>query len=493
MDRAARHLRLLSETIAAVTSSLDLDEVTASVARAVARALEADGCFVYTYDEPSDELVLQGVYGTSLDLAAARPRMRPGVGLTGHAALIRAPVAVAEHARADPRFVAFTTLDEERFDSLLAVPILDRRDRLAGAMNVRTVGRRAWADDEIELIETIASQVAQAVENARLYDRSRRRVTELEALARISEAVSQSLYQEETLTKIVATTADAALASCCALVIDSPKGSRVAHRAGDRTLDDATLLAAAARAPVDEGSLVAVPLVWKTRTIGALVCTRSGGRPFSSEERTLLGSVAHQVATAVESGRGVMRELVAQEIHHRVKNNLQTVASLLRLRSASADPARALADSVDRVLSIAEVHDLLTASREGEVDVADLVRRLAAMLGHGLGTTPASSELAPIEVPGDTATAVALIFCELYANALEHGGGDVHVTLTSLGEDAELAVRDHGPGLPSAFDPGASLGLKIATALARDDLAGRLEIENANPGVLATVTWRRAR
>jgi len=174
-----------------------------------------------------------------------------------------------------------------------------------------------------------------------------------------------------------------------------------------------------------------------------------------------------------------MRELVAQEIHHRVKNNLQTVASLLRLRAASGDPARALEDSVDRVLSIAEVHDLLTASRAGEVDLADLVQRLAAMLGHGLGAEPAAAELDQVEVPGETATAVALIFCELYANALQHGGGDV-------------AVRDHGPGLPDAFDPHASLGLKIAGALARDDLGGSLELTSAAPGTLATVRWRVA-
>ena len=489
MERAARHVRLLSETIAAVTSSLDIDEVTGNVARAVARALEADGCFVYTYDEPADELVLQAIHGTRLDAASPRPRMHPGEGLTGHAALTRAPVAIAEDARADPRFKAFPGLDEDRFESLLAVPILDRRERLAGAMNVRTVGRRDWALDEIELIETIATQVAQAIENARLYERSRRRVTELEALARISEAVSQSLYQEETLAKIVATAADAARADCCALVLGDGAERRVAQRSSTEGPDDDALVAVAARAPVDEPGLLAVPLVWKARPIGALVCTRSRSRAFTIEERTLLESVAHQAATAVESGRGVMRGLVAQEIHHRVKNNLQTVASLLRLRSAGSDPARALADSVDRVLSIAEVHDLLTASREGEVDVADLVRRLAAMLGHGLGAAPAEADLAPIDVPGETATAIALVFCELYSNALEHGGGDVTVRLRREDGGAVLEVRDRGPGLPVGFEPGRSLGLQIASALASEDLQGSLRLDSAHPGTLATVRW----
>ena len=95
MERAARHLRLLSETVALVTSSLDLVEVTRTVAHAVARALETDACFVYVYDEAAGELVLMAVYGTTLATATAPPRMKPGEGLTGYAAAMREPVAIA--------------------------------------------------------------------------------------------------------------------------------------------------------------------------------------------------------------------------------------------------------------------------------------------------------------------------------------------------------------------------------------------------------------
>ena len=491
MERAARHLRLLSETVALVTSSLDLVEVTRTVAHAVARALETDACFVYVYDEAAGELVLMAVYGTTLATATAPPRMKPGEGLTGYAAAMREPVAVAEAAHLDPRFKAFPNLPEERFQSLLAVPMVDRRERLLGAMNVRTVRPREYDDDEVGLLTTIAAQVAQAIENARLYERAQRRVAELEALARISEAVSQSLYQEEALEAIVQTAATAAHANCCALVLDGPTGATVARRSSSEGPDDEELVAVAGDAPVDAPGRVAVPLVWKARRIGALVCTKAGRRRFTREERTLLESVAHQAATAVESGRGVMRGIVAQEIHHRVKNNLQTVASLLRLRAAGAsDPQRALADSVDRILSIAEVHDLATASREGDVDLADLVRRLAAMLGHGLGAAPADAELQVVQVAGDVATPVALIFCELYANALEHGGGEVAVRLDEGPGGVEMEVRDQGPGLPPDFDPQRSLGLKIAHALAESDLGGKLTLGDGRPGVRAILTWR---
>jgi two-component sensor histidine kinase len=489
VTRTARHLRLLSETVAALTSSLDVSKVTEAVAAAVAHALETDACFVYIWDDALGELRMQATFGTTLEQLTTAPRMRLDEGLTGYAAATRTPVAVAADAHLDPRFKGFPNLHEEHFQSLLAVPIVDRLDRLAGAMNVRTVAPRIYADDEVELLETIAAQVAQAIENAKLYERAQRRVAELEALTRISEAVSQSLYLEEALASIVGTAAEAAHAECCALVLDAPDTLRVAHRSTDRGPDDAELAAVASRAPVDEPGRLAVPLLWKRRTVGALVCTKPGQAAFTREERMLLESVANQAATAVESGRGLMRGIVAQEIHHRVKNNLQTVASLLRLRAGGSDPARALHDSVDRVLSIAEVHDLLTASREGEVDLSDLLGRLAAMLGHGLGATPRAEALQPVEEPGDTATAVALIFCELYANALEHGGGDVAVRLDVEGEETVLEVRDHGPGLPDDFQAGRSLGLRIAHALAADDLGGSLRLVNAAPGVAAELRW----
>jgi two-component sensor histidine kinase len=138
------------------------------------------------------------------------------------------------------------------------------------------------------------------------------------------------------------------------------------------------------------------------------------------------------------------------------------------------------------------VHDLLTASREGDVDLADLIRRVAAMLGHGLGALPAEQDLAHVEVPGDEATAVALVFSELYANALEHGGGDVSVRLRADGGRIELVVEDRGPGLPEGFDPERSLGLKIARALSADRLHGELVLEDAEPGVRARLVWGAA-
>src|SRR5881409_3994880 len=133
MDARERHLRLLTETIEAVNSTLDLEEVLSQVATKVADALHADACFVYLYDERTGELVLRATHGTNVEEMTLRPRMRPGEGITGTAALERAPVMIPSQAHLDPRFKQFPNLEESQYESILAVPILVEGERLEGA------------------------------------------------------------------------------------------------------------------------------------------------------------------------------------------------------------------------------------------------------------------------------------------------------------------------------------------------------------------------
>src|SRR5579872_562122 len=112
-----RHLRLLTETTAAVNSTLDLEEVLALVASKVAGALRADACFVYLYDERAGELVLRATHGTRLDEMTRRPRLRPGEGITGTAAAERQPIAIAAAAHLDPRWKEFPNLPESEYES----------------------------------------------------------------------------------------------------------------------------------------------------------------------------------------------------------------------------------------------------------------------------------------------------------------------------------------------------------------------------------------
>jgi two-component sensor histidine kinase/putative methionine-R-sulfoxide reductase with GAF domain len=333
-DRTARHLELLTDTIAAVNSSLDLDVVFERIAAKVTSALEADACFVYLYDETDDVLELRATHDGRFGDPSHRPRMHLGEGITGTSAAEGRPVMIAEAAHLDARFVGFPNLPEDEYESILAVPV-HARDRLEGALNVRTRLPRAFGEDEVALLTAIAGQVGQAIENAKLYEQTRARVSELESLA-------------------------------------------------------------------------------------------------------------------------------VQEIHHRVKNNLQTVAS------------RALEESVHRILSIAAVHDLLTTSHHDDVDCAGLIGRLEAMLGQGLGGREVVSTLQPVVLPGQRATAVALVFCELFQNALEHGRGRISVELVRDGGSIVMSVGDEGQGPPPG--PRQGLGLTIAAALVREELRGRIDL-----------------
>ena len=438
-----------------MNSTLDLEEVLELVASKVADALRTEACFVYLYDERTNELILRATHGTSVEEMTKRPRLRPGEGITGTAAADRAPVMIPSQAHLDPRFKQFANLSEDDYESILAVPIL-ARDKLAGALNVRTLAPREFTQDEIELLVAIADQVAQTIQHAQLYAQAQSRVAELEALAKISEAVSESLYHEESLEAIVKTTMEAVGATGAALVLEDgniawPEGRAGAHN-------------------------VRLPLRWKRRQIGELVCDRD--TPFTDEERALLVSIAHHAAVALEHGRAVMRGVLAQEIHHRVKNNLQTVASLLRLqaRAPDADPRKALEDSVHRVLAIAAVHEVLTEQREEVVELRELLERLRAMLVQGLGVgKEVHADLEPVSIAGNRATALALVFSELLQNALEHGGDSVQIELAQQNGEVVLSIADDGTGIEA---DATGTGLSIVQALVRDELQGRLDLRS---------------
>ena len=183
-----------------------------------------------------------------------------------------------------------------------------------------------------------------------------------------------------------------------------------------------------------------------------------------------------------------VKEATIREVHHRVKNNLQTIASLLRIqarRSDSVEVRRALAEATERVGAMAVVHDLLAGSDEERVDfievattVVELVRR--SLLGDGRQVV-VGVEGKTGEVDARMATSLALALTELVHNALEHGIGDRHegrvdVTARRIAGELVLTVRDDGVGLPEEFDSErlAHLGLAIVRTVVQDDLRGTI-------------------
>ncbi len=188
----------------------------------------------------------------------------------------------------------------------------------------------------------------------------------------------------------------------------------------------------------------------------------------------------------------VTKDATIREIHHRVKNNLQTVAALLRLQARRMDneSARlALEEAVRRVGSIAIVHEILSQAVEERVDFDEIIDPLGRMVTEvsAVGSRVRVRRVGTFGVlPSESATALAMVLTELLQNAVEHGydpgeaglTGSIVLTARRLVGRLHVTVDDDGRGLPEGFDLDASssLGLSIVRTLVESELGGQLEL-----------------
>ena len=186
----------------------------------------------------------------------------------------------------------------------------------------------------------------------------------------------------------------------------------------------------------------------------------------------------------------VTKDVTIREIHHRVKNNLQTVSALLRLQARRIDDpgaSAALNEAVRRIASIALVHETLSNSPDASVDFDQV---LDSLVSHALELSPRMSELR-IERTGELgslepriATPLALVITELMHNALEHGlaetGSALGIHISTTANELQVTISDDGVGLPDGFDIATSpnLGLQIVRTLTENELRGTLSLKS---------------
>jgi two-component sensor histidine kinase len=182
------------------------------------------------------------------------------------------------------------------------------------------------------------------------------------------------------------------------------------------------------------------------------------------------------------------KETVIQEIHHRVKNNLQTIASLLRVqarRSGSAEARGQLEEAVRRIASIAVVHETLSREPSEQVEFSEVAAQIIKLVSEGSPEPRAihiSLDGDPGHLPAELATPLAVVLIELLHNAVEHAfggsGGSVQVTASRYEGKLLVVVADDGEGLPDGGEVIGGLGLQIVRALVEDELAGKLMLES---------------
>lgn len=547
LQQKTAQLTALREIGQAINAAWELKATLELITRKTAAVMGMDSCSIYLLNDARDCLVLQATTGLAAQ-AVGYARLRLGEGLTGWAALEGKPVAVADAAR-DPRFKYLPETQETIFQSLLAVPLANQ-GRVIGAVNVQTRSYHKYGAEEVELLSLIADLAAGALEKAMLYERMQRQISELSTLAEVSEAATSPLFLDDMLGLIVEMAARVLQAKLCSLMLlDEEQGELVlratqslspAYRnkpplklgegiAGmvvqtgqPKTVQDVRSdhdyrYADIAR---QEGlcSLLCVPLKVRERVAGVLNFYTAEPHDFTREEVAFFSTLANQTALAIENARLATNAAVVREMHHRIKNNLQSVAILLRLqmsevgKGGSLSVHEVLREAINRIQSIAAVHEALSQKGFRQVDIKELLARVA----RGVVENAARSELRlslavegiPFVLPSQPATSLALVINELVQNAVEHAfvgrdQGRIWIELSeqpgqwiiTVGDDGIGAARQaQGPGatVPGSWTtsqeaPLQGLGLEIIGTLVREDLHGEFSRVLGN-GTTARIT-----
>ena len=228
---------------------------------------------------------------------------------------------------------------------------------------------------------------------------------------------------------------------------------------------------------------------------------------FNAHDTAFLEALANTLGEALESHRrqaaretllqnniGLLREkeLLMQEVHHRVSNSLQMVQSILALQaqgSRSAESRDHLADAGRRIRTIGEVHRrLYEGGSVMEVDAAyylnGLIEDLEALVSGADNGRALALTIDPFMLPADDMTPLGLIASELVTNAAKYGAGRIDVEVRRLADGLEITVSDQGDGFPERFDAasGKGLGMRLVKALAKSPSGEAVRIDRSAPG-----------
>lgn len=526
-QQLTRAMASLREIAQALSAAWDLDTTLDLIARRTALVMQVDSCSIYLIEADGDTLRLRASTKLSKH-AVGRGMLHMGEGLTGWSAQHDQAVAVRD-AQADPRFKFVPGTRERGLRSLLAVPLVTK-NRVIGAMNVQTFELHDFSADDVELLALIGDLAAGALDRAILYDKMNRQIVELTTLAKVSEAVTSPLYLDDMLDLVVEMAAKVMGAPVCSLrLLDDARGELVVHSArdtqpaywskstvaGDDTITERVIRDKKPVAIYDIRSepntsaselirkeqlvsMLSVPLSVRERVIGVLNCYTGQPHNFSPEQIALFSTLANQTALAIENARLVTNAAVVREMHHRIKNNLQTVAMLLRMQASDGAALTAqdvLHISVNRILSIAAVHEILSEEGFRLVDVKDVAERIASLVAQNMLRPDLRINIQvegeAIVLPSKPATSLALVINELLQNAIEHAfvGREHGRVCISLGHNQHgfvVEVSDDGVGLPNGR-PSSSLGLEIVETLVREDLRGKLDFRSSPDGTQVIV------
>lgn len=515
-----KRLQVLQRINSISNSTMDLDQALESIARSVADELHADLCSIFFYDELQRVLTLRATNGPR-PMGGMHYTLRLGEGYSGWVADKGTPVLVRD-ALSNGSFASEARSYGQEYAGLMSLPIIFFGSvvRLIGVINVQTREPRDFTGEEMNFVEVVAGMVAINIENGRLYEQTdeqlRRKVHELATLHRVSSIIASTLDLDRVL-QIITTQAvqlSGADRSCifeldedrrCLGVIahyglssaqvqgiQVPVGHCCAGRAvstGRPSMavdcfhsDEQCFMRHDPLVSTDMHSVLCVPLQVKQKVLGCICIYSSHRHTLSQDQMQLVITFANEAAIAIENARlyeearhGLeIKTTLLRELHHRVKNNLATVAGILSLqrrRTRSPEVRYVLAESVNRVQGLAATHDLLSHDDVSEARVDDIARKIVGVANANLRPpeTHITFEVTPcpIVIPSRAVEILALVLNEMVSNAIKHGinGQPLgSVTIRGREEQGEVVVEvlDTGAGPSSSTEEESSEGLGLS-------------------------------
>lgn len=345
-------LLALQDIILAVGSSLDLPTVLQRVVEVIGEATGQTDSYIYLYDEEGDDLVLSAATDSAASSSVGVLRMPLDEGVTGWVGASRQSYVIERGLHTDPHYVPRAELGEERYDSMICVPIISRLERLVGVVSVWATAGDHFTPEHVRLAEWIAVVVAGAIENAQLHASVTRRTRVLERMAELSAMTTSGLATARVLDLVTELAREVGAADLAVMLVGDLSGAdrlilksvaTESNRAGSETLQAARRELLAVDAEVRRRGMtwqvaaedvrarlgqwfdatMIAPMRIAGEELGILCCYRADGRAFTAEDQALLATIAGQAALALKNA------LLSEELlqHNELSRFLRDVAA----------------------------------------------------------------------------------------------------------------------------------------------------------------------
>ncbi|MEM7032392.1 MAG: GAF domain-containing protein [Chloroflexota bacterium] len=528
----AQELEALYDTSLAINTQPDLSTLLTTIVQRATGLLGTDKGGISLVNTEQDNLTV--VAGHNRVNEEGDIPIRLGEGLAGRIAQSGEPMMVADYHHWDGRAAS---LADRPIGRILGVP-LKRRDQVLGVLNVFDEKTGVFTEEDVSLLSLFAAQAAISIENARLFEANHQRAEQLETLRQVSldltfshdlDALLQqiaeravkllqgdsggiNLYRPESdVLERVAAAGRAATLLGSRLVRGEGAAGTIWVTGQSLLIDDYQTWEGKSDQVDISGPTVGTPIQWGDEFLGALIIRRPlGQNRFTQEEASLLSQFATHAAIAIQNARLYKqaqdelverkraeelaraslreKEILLQEVNHRVKNNLQIVSSLLRVQARTIKDEQVrqvFVESQRRIDAMSLIHERLYKSDDlAQIDFATYIKDLATNLvdTYKIGSqVHLVADLAPIFLDLQRAIPCGLIINELVTNSLKYAfpnrpDGEIYVNLKAQDDQVVvLTVGDDGIGLPVEFDfqQTDSLGLQLVVLLT-EQLSGQM-------------------